>query len=61
MSAKDEGIYSESTGQLVIHFQNPPASLKENLAASLLLDNNDHILTAVAWYNFIFGSPSGIK
>lgn len=48
MSAKDGGIYSESTGQIVIHFQNPPALLKENLtAASLLLDNNDHILTAV--------------
>lgn len=48
MCAKDGGIYSESTGQLVTHFQNPPASLKENLiAARLLLDNNDHILTTV--------------
>lgn len=48
MSAKNGGIYSESTVQLVVHFQNPPASLNENLtAASLLLDNNDHILTAV--------------
>lgn len=49
MSAKGGGIYSESTGQpLVTHLQNRPALRKENwTAASLLLDNDSYVLTAV--------------